>query len=141
VDVAVAELDRRSIPHSVPFRDPAVLPVEVFGPGLDGSSPWTVVSLGGLLGDRWLARVASGPLGRRAVAERSMRTLVRHYRRTRAQRLVCEVSSRDTAAAALREENLLGTATEDAVQHECRSFPGRDRIFVRPDLFHYPDAT
>jgi hypothetical protein len=60
LEAAVAELGRRSIPHLLPFPYPTPLPSD--GPfAFDPKSipPWTTAFIGGLLGDRVVARTAS----------------------------------------------------------------------------------
>ncbi|HXW59195.1 MAG TPA: hypothetical protein VEJ23_06920 [Solirubrobacteraceae bacterium] len=78
LETAIAELDRRSIPHTMPFADPTSPPSGgAFGFDPTSVPPYTVVMIGGLLGDQVLARSAARtPV---AVARWSTRMLVRFW--------------------------------------------------------------
>jgi len=78
LEAAAAELDRRSIPHLPPFPYPAPPPsggLFAFDP--TSVPPWTTAPIGGLLGDRVLARTASRMPP--AVARWTIRMLVRFW--------------------------------------------------------------
>lgn len=78
LDEAVAELDRRSIPHASPFPDPTSLPSGgLFDFDPRAVPPWTPVMIGGVLGDRVVARVAR--LTPEPVARWSTRMMVRFW--------------------------------------------------------------
>jgi hypothetical protein len=84
LDLAVAELDRRSIPHALPFPDSQTPPPGgAFAFDSEAVPPWTPVMLGGLLGDHVLAKQRSGRLMRSPVAQLSNRVVVRLYRHQR----------------------------------------------------------
>ena len=78
IEDAVAELDRRSIPHLTPFPDPTPPP----SGGLFDFDPtavpcWTPVMIGGVLGDRVVARNA--PRTPQSVARLMTRALLRFW--------------------------------------------------------------
>ena len=78
LDAAIAELDRRSIAHLPPFPYPTPLPsggLFAFDP--KSVPPWTTAFIGGLLGDRVVARSASRMPP--AVARWTTRILVRFW--------------------------------------------------------------
>jgi hypothetical protein len=78
LQAAVAELDRRSIPHLSPFPDPTPPPSGgLFGFDPKSVPPWTPVVIGGLLGDRVVARSAARTPA--AVARWNTRILVRFW--------------------------------------------------------------
>jgi hypothetical protein len=79
LEAAVAELRRRSIPHGLPFPDPTLLPQVGLFDFQPPVPPWNPVPIGGLLGDRWLARIAPSRLPL-AVARRSNQMLARIWR-------------------------------------------------------------
>ena len=77
LEAAIVELDRRSVPHTMPFPDPSTPPSGgAFGFDPTSVPPWTPVMIGGLLGDRVLARSASLPP---TVARWITRMLVRFW--------------------------------------------------------------
>lgn len=60
LDEALAELDSRSIPHTPPFPDPTPLPSSgLFGFDPTAVPPYRPVMIGGVLGDRVIARNAA----------------------------------------------------------------------------------
>jgi hypothetical protein len=229
-DLSVPELDRRAIPHGLPFPDPTPAPPGgAFAFDSDSVPPWTPVLLGGLLGDRALAKQYSSRLMRSPFAHLANRAVLRLWRRQRfadavfalglrtpsvflvefhprvraatapgrmrgllrdagggrigltdvrevvmgvpnfeleidrwqalleptqptgvgtwvfpdgpairlepsphlAQRLICEVSSLDAAAAFLREEKLLGDLTQDELQIAPSALAGLDIRLVQ----------
>jgi len=78
LQAAVAELDRRSIPHLSPFPDPTPPPPGgLFGFDPKSVPPWTPVVIGGLLGDRVVARSAARTP--HAVARWNTRILARFW--------------------------------------------------------------
>jgi hypothetical protein len=78
LEAAIAELDQRSVPHTMPFPDPSSPPPGgAFDFNPTSVPPWTPVMIGGLLGDRVLARTASRTPA--AVARWSTRMLVRFW--------------------------------------------------------------
>ena len=86
LEEAVAELDRRSIPHLTPFPDPTPPP----SGGLFDFDPqavpcWTPVMIGGVLGDRVVARNA--PRTPQSVARVMTRTLLRFWGERLADRM------------------------------------------------------
>lgn len=86
LEAALAELDRRSIPHLPPFPDPTPPPsggLFAFDP--KSVPPWTTAPIGGLLGDRVVARSASRMPP--AVAGWTTRILVRFWRNWVADRI------------------------------------------------------
>lgn len=78
LDEAIAELDRRSIPHTPPFPEPTSLPSEgLFGFDPEAVPPYRPVMIGGLLGDSVAARRAR--LTPPIVAQWTTRALVRFW--------------------------------------------------------------
>jgi len=87
LEAAIAELDRRSVPHLSPFPDPTPPPsggLFAFDP--KSVPPWTLVVICGFLGDRKLARLASRTPP--AVARWNTRMLVRFWGKQVADRML-----------------------------------------------------
>jgi hypothetical protein len=75
---AVAELDRRSIPHAPPFPDPRPLPPGgLFNFDPKAVPPYRAIMIGGVLGDRFVARNAA--MTPKPVALGMTRILVRFW--------------------------------------------------------------